>query len=74
MKILEIREQRRVNFEGCFWKSGGEGAGSHGKSFCGGGMDIFWNHTMYIKKVLRFCATAVVCIFVLKVYERYFYF
>ena len=26
------------------------------------------------KKILRFCATAVVCIFVLKVYERYFIF
>ena len=41
-------EGRGVNFGGQFWKFQRGGGGGHtANPFCGGGMDIFWNHTMW---------------------------
>ena len=34
---------------------GGGGGGANQRVFCGGGMDIFWNHTIEVAKIVQFC-------------------
>ena len=31
------------------------GGGANQRVFCGGGMDIFWNHTIEVVKIVQFC-------------------
>ena len=33
----------------------GGGGGANQRVFCGGGMDIFWNHTIEVVKIVQFC-------------------
>ena len=56
LKILEIPggrggHQRPPGTE----NPGRWGGGANQRVFCGGGMDIFWNHTIEVVKIVQFC-------------------
>ena len=57
LKILEIPGGRegssKTPWNGKSWEVGGGGANQ--RVFCGGGMDIFWNHTIEVVKIVQFC-------------------
>ena len=49
LKILEIPGEKGVIKDPLEWKVlGGGGGGTNQRVFHGGGMDIFWNHTLLI--------------------------
>ena len=42
----------KTPWNGKSWEVGG---GANQRVFCGGGMDIFWNHTIEVVKIVQFC-------------------